>query len=399
MAIIESLINLEEYMEYISHQALEQLMKVNTDAPVATIYVPMHPTASPPHITENQIRFKNLINKAADELRALDVQSQLASELCETLNQLHDDQDFWKSQTPGLLICASPDKIQMFHLPVDTEEYVAIDDKFHLASVLSIVNDQQEYYVLSIAQHNPKLFKGDMFGLHETDLKLPATVEDGLDLDESNAKTENQGSARGSSISTGWFNGRGGARNPKEDDRMRFFRMIDTKVAHYLHHNPPLVLAGVESELVEYKNVSKYSHILETTIHGNQTVAKLDDLFEHAWAAIQKDIIQPAHHAAIEEYQHIHGANPERVATDKKSITEATDQGRVDKLLVRMSRKTSDTVRDTLSAATRITFPEPELSKSLNELAMKVWQMSGTVINVPADEMPGGAAMVARLRY
>jgi hypothetical protein len=87
------------------------------------------------------------------------------------------------------------------------------------------------------------------------------------------------------------------------------------------------------------------------------------------------------------------------VAKDQKAIESAAEQGRIDKLLASVYRNTSDTVSDSFADVLRITFPGKDNSRTLNNLAVTVWQMSGKVVNVLPDQIPNNALMVARLRY
>jgi hypothetical protein len=386
-------------MQHIDKEVVQSLL-ANEISPAVTVYIPMLTTASPPHITENQIRFKNLLHKAAEELEARGESGiSLAKELIETHDSLHEDMNFWENQTPGLLICAVAGNIQMFHLPIDTEEYVSVDDSFHLAPVIALLDDQREYYVLSLAQHDPALYKGDMYGISPTAIELPANAGVALGIDEPNQKSENQGSARGSSMNTGWFNGRGGARNPQDQDRVRFFRIINKVICEKLQASDPLIIAGVESDAAEFRALSTHPAILQGTIAGNQKDSSMDELYASAQEIVRQELVQPEHQSAIEEYNRLQGANPERVAQDNQSILEAAEQGRIDKLLARFSRHTTDTVQDGMQSVQRITFPDSETSKLINTLAAKVYGMSGKVIGLLPSEMPGGALMVARLRY
>jgi hypothetical protein len=262
-----------------------------------------------------------------------------------------------------------------------------------------MLQENPQYHVLTIVQQHPKLFTGDMYGLQDSGLTLPETVQSALNIDEKNQKSENQGTASGPSTNNSWFNGRGGARNPQEEDRMKYFRIIDRLVHRHDKHGLPLILAGIDAECVEYRNVSKYPNILKDTINGSHGDARASELFDKAREIAIRELILPTHQAAIEEFERLEGANPDRTARDMKAIESATDQGRVDKLLASMGRHTTDTIRDTLQAVTKITFPDADYARRLNHLATKVWQMSGTVISLTPHEMPHGAPMVARLRY
>lgn len=385
-------------MRKITGEAIQNIL-ATSETPKVTLYIPLEATASPPHITENQIRFKNLIHKSIEELKDWADTSRLSRELQDLLDKNYDNLEFWKDRTRGMLICAAPGMMQMFDLPVDTEEYVSVDYSFHLAPVLALLSDAREYYVLALAQQNPKLYLGDMYGLAEMDVKLPATMRDALGIDEPNQQTENQGSASGSSLNTGGFNGRGGARDPQNADRLRYFHLIDKILHDKLDRAIPLILSGIDSETAEFRELTKYPKLLGKAIQGNHTETRPEELFVKAHAIITEELVMPEHAAAKEEYEHLLGANPDRVARDTDSIQVAAGQGRIDKLLAQMSRHTTDTVQDKVESVFRITFPEPDASKTLNHLASQVWQMSGKVMGLMPHEMPGGALMVARLRY
>jgi hypothetical protein len=386
-------------MERITNEAITELLN-SQERPSVTIYMPVHVSAAPPHITENQIRLKNLINKATHELQTHGTEGTVRDALCQQLESLSNDVNFWEEQTPGLLICANSQGLHMFNIPIDTEEYVAVDECFHLAPIIGILSDAHEYYVLKIAQQKPMLYRGDMYGVQPAGINLPESVEQGLNIDENNQKSENQGSATGLSTSTGWFNGRGGARNPQEEDRIRFFRMIDQILCDKADRKLPVVLAGIEAETVEYRNLSKYSKLLTGTIAGSHADLEMNDLHAKAEAIVRAEIIEPDHRSAIEEFERLSGANPSRVAVNENTIKDAAEQGRVDKLLTSMIRKTADTVRDTSEEVLRITFlGQAEANRALNMLALQVWQMSGRVLTLQPQEMPAGRTVVARLRY
>jgi hypothetical protein len=385
-------------MEKISQDAITALLQSEAH-PAVTLYIPMEQGAAPQHISQNQIRFKNMIHRAGTELAEKEADAKLSKELATLLEDNYENMEFWKSQSRGLLIAASPDSVQLFKLPVDTEEYIAIDDTFHLAPILSLLSDNREYYVLALAQQHPILYKGDMYDMERVDIGLPATMRAGLGIDEANQQSENQGSATGSSLNTGWFNGRGGARDPQDNDRIRLWHLIDKLLYEKADRSIPLVLAGTDSENAEYRGISKYPLILKGALTGNHTEANTEDLHAKAWPIVHHELVAPEHAAALEEYERLAGANPDRVARSTEAITEAADQGRVDKLLTMMSRNTTDTVQDGYAASYRISFPEGDHGKLVNKLASKVWQMSGKIVSLLPNEMPQGAPMVARLRY
>jgi hypothetical protein len=386
-------------MNKITKQAIAALTAMRPMGPVVTIYSPTHTAVTSPHMSEDQIHLKNLVCKAIEELQQHADGAPAAKRLRETIDELLADQPFWENLTEGLLLCANRNMVQLFYLPMDTEEYVAVSDCFHLAPVLGILHDDQEFYVLGIAQQDPQLYRGDMYGLHPAGIKLPASLATALNIDENNKKGEQQLAASGSSERTDGFNGRGGVRDPREEDRTQFFRMIDHALLDKADRTLPLVLAGVDAEIAEYRAMSKYPAILHGSIRGNIKNTRPDVLFHDAKAIIRDEIIKPKHDQAMQTYKRLRGTDQGRVAQEDTQILSAADQGRVDTLLMGLSRFTRDTIHDNTNPAERITFPQGTMADAFNAIALAVQNTSGSVMMVNQDTLPEGSGMAAILRY
>jgi hypothetical protein len=323
-------------------------------------------------MTEDQIRLKNLVHQAAEQLKknkANDHQK-LAKLLGAWQEETLKDKSFWENQTEGLLLCAKPDSMQLFHLPLDTEEYAAVDTFYHLAPVLSLLQDAKEFYVLALAQQQPMLFRGDMYGLHD-----------------------------GANGDVGHFNGRGGAKNPAEEERMRFFRMIDHAVHEKADRKLPLILAGIESELAEYRSISNYPNLVKDSVHGSFGGIKPHDLYEQVRPIFTRSMVDRQHHDAFERFERLRGENPQLTATDDLTASEAAGEGRVDTLFIDMSRFTTDSVRDNMQPTRVLTFPRGEVTKLLQAVARNVWLQGGRIINLDPERFPLNTHMTAICRY
>lgn len=396
-----------EDIQLITPDTIAALLNQEPTAPAVTIYVPTHRGASPPNMTEDEIRLKNLIHKAVGILQNRDDDtSELQQTLCDWLETTVNNREFWEGMTNGLLICARPHSFTLYHLPIDTEEYVAVDTHFHLAPVLALLNSCQEYYVLVVAQQGPALLKGDMYDLRPTNLELPKDLNSALNIDEDNQKSEQQRSvANQPAVKNGAnqgglpFNGRGGAKDPHEEDVAKFLRILDKIVCEHTDKSLPLILVGVERETAEYRSLSKYPHILETTMSGALNARNPHELFDQAWHIIRAEVLAKKSEEAIADYQHMKGANPDRAAGDIAAITQAAEEGRVDKLLIAMIRNTADTARNNRDHVPVITFPPDESAQAFHDIALTVHRQSGSILNFDQSNMPDRAAMLARLRY
>ena len=383
-------------MQDLTREAITTLLASESSEPKVTVYTPMHTSASPPHMTENQIRFKNLIHKAQAQLKEQGNADKLVEQLETEIEKRMGQSDFWESQTEGLLICAQSDNIQLFHLPIDTEEYVAIDTCYHLAPVLALLEDEQSFYVLLVTQHQPQLLAGSMYGLCQMEVDLPADLDSALGIDERNQVSQHT-QAKGTDVS---FNGRGGGQDPRENERLRFFRLIDSIVVGATEHNLPLILAGTDSDLAEYRSISKHHSILRSSISGSVNPAKAQhELYEPAYKIVQDELISTRRLRAIEHFGHLKGTRKDRIAEDPLEIAQAAKEGRIETLLITLKRNTTDTIRDTAKSVDRITFPKGEVGALINKAANAVANASGRIVNLDIDAVTGRTPMMAVLRY
>jgi hypothetical protein len=215
-------------MDKFNKQALSELLKTDPDLAV-TIYVPTHISAAPPHISANQTRLKNLSHRAIGDLKGRR-NHDLAEYLDKQVGLLHDDLSFIKGQVPGILICAAENYFRVYSLPVNTEEYVSIDKQFYLAPLIGLFGEAQEFYVLELAEHEPKLLIGDLYGLEDTKIKLPTNYRVAVGSNAQDSKPHNNDY---------------GLRSGYPD---RFFKIIDNIIYDQADHTMPLIVAGTETE-------------------------------------------------------------------------------------------------------------------------------------------------------
>jgi hypothetical protein len=385
-----------QYPRNLSVQAITDLLAITPTAPAVTIYLPTHRGATPPQISQDQIRSKNLFRQAADILKQRDDAEPVTTALSRLLEELKENRDFWENQTEGLLILARPNQVTMFHLPIETQQYVAVADQFHLAPVFGLLNRLHRYYVLVLTQHEPAVLLGDTYALQQSDIVVPTNVAEGLHLDESNAKSEQQRSTGAG----GGFNGRGADHDSHADDRLRFWRQLDTIMCRKADTTLPLILAGTDSEISEYRAISHYPQLLPDNIAGSFGGANPHDLFNEASRIIRRAFDERQMRTAILDYTQTKGQSPDQAAADFAAISKAADGGRVAELLVAGYRYTTDSVSDRSDRVPIISFPPEESAQAVEEIARCVYASSGSVVLVDADAMPEpGALMLARLRY
>jgi hypothetical protein len=386
-------------MEKITEQALQQLIGAPQSKAVVTIYTPIHSSAAPPHKTEDAIRLKNLVHQAMRHLKEQQGTEQLVTALQGWLETAISQTVRPDQHVRSLLLCAYDSIVRTYQLPIDTEEYVAVDTVFHLAPIVGLLNDVQEFYLLAVSQNHPCLFKGDLYGLSPAGIQLPESPTAALHLDENNQKSEQALSAGGSSMRTNAFNGRGGARDPREDDHLRFLRLIDKAVTDKADRSLPLILAGTESEVAAYRGISKHTHLLQRAIYDNVAFEPRETAFAQAKHIIEQEVIEPRHEEAIATLARLQATAAGRVTDTPTGLQSAAAEGRIATLFIGMNSYTADTIQDDVAPQQRLTFPKAAVKQLIHAVALAVHHTKGRVVMLDQQTIPGGIPAAAVLRY
>ncbi len=366
--------------------------------PKITIYLSINTAISSEHISADNIRIKNIKNEVIKKLRLSEQDTNFIDEFSQKIDEMMSDILTIHDLPQGLLICISPGITEVFRLPIETKEYVVIDDQFYLAPILGIINDYRDFYLLVLTLHDPKLFKGDAYGLYPTNMKFDKSPDELLNIDEINTKNVQSKSANGGG--SGGYNGRGGEKDQANSDRQKFWRMIDRKLIKSDEEKLPLILAGIDSEIAEFINISHYPNILNTHIEGSYRIFKPNELFPYVDQIVYQEIIEPEHEKIIAEYNRLSVKRSDLVADNTQDIVKASDQGMVDKLILAGLRFTNDTIKEKSKAEYVLSFPSHSIAKKINLAALDAWRASAKVINLDMDQMPRlKTNMLAILRY
>lgn len=374
---------------------------IDYEGTALTIYMPVHKFPAPENVREDQIRFRNAIKSADDRLREYGTSQEDIRRILTRLTALIDDQEFWQHATNGMVIFAKPDDMTAFVLPFECEEHVCVGPRFDVAMALAACSFDQPYYVLALAVHKPKLFKGDINGLTEVEtVALPESPEKALNIDEMFNKSNTiRGVSAGRGHDTLSSHGQGDSREAGNEERLMFFRLIDDIVtdARKVAQSWPLVLAGIDSEVAEYLSLSKHRNLIRRHVPGNHTAGSADELHELSWAVIDKELGEGKRQELLRRFEELKGND--KASADTSDIKEAVKMGRVEALLVAAVTKTRDSVTDVKGSITKLVLGDSAHENALNDLARDVVRQGGHIIGLAHEMMPAGKPYVAVYRY
>ena len=383
-------------MNKITQAAIDHLVQPQPTK-VISIYLPTHRDSSPLHIQEDQTRFKNLIRIAQDQWHAEHSDEAIFNSYNQLMEKL-DDGAFWQQTSEGLAIFISPTECSIFHLPIGTQERICIDDAYDITPLLVVMAYDQPYYLLALAMHNTKLFRGDMYGLEPVAIDFPTSPEDALNIDEmfSGSNTVRNHNSGGGSAPHGQGDSNGAGR----EERLQYFRIIDSMIAdaHDLDHSLPILVTATDSEAGDYRHLSKLPGLIHAYIQGNHTTSTLAELHELAWPVVQKEICLKQATKIVDEFHEREGV--EKSSRHLRDIVEAAKMGRIKTLLVGMTKKTTDTVNDAIHAAAPIlTFAQQYDRDHIAQLVKIVLAQGGTILGINHELLPAKVTVAAIYRY
>jgi hypothetical protein len=335
------------------------------------------------HTRGDRIELKNLVKHALQQLRAQETDKRRIAAVAEQLDDLVDDDEFWRFQAHSLAIFATPENVRTFRVPNALEPMVMVADRFHLKPLLRAVSFPNSCYVLALAQRSVRLV--------EVSPDLPSVAVTVPDMPQDAGRA-----VRGVGEIHHWPSGRiQGAEGQKVLLR-QFARNVDKALRPLLTGcDLPLILATTEPLASIYRSVSSYSRLANATIEGSpegMTDAQLGERARTILDGLYRDEI--AAWSKLFEAREKHG----RATTDIAQTARAATAGAVESMLVDIDEVIPGQVDDSGS----VTFAEQSSATNyglVDEIATRVIAKGGRVIAVRKVDIPRSEPLAVILRY
>jgi hypothetical protein len=346
-----------------------------------SIYLRTTPLTAPAQA--DRIQLKNQARHALDQLEKAGADKQQRAAIADQLDDLVDDDEFWRFQAHSLAIFATPENVRTFRVPNALEPLAIVADRFHLKPLLRSVSFPQSCYVLALAQKSVRVV--------EVSPDLPSTAihVEGMPEDAGRA-------VRGVGEIGYWPSGRiQGAEGQKVLLR-QFARNVDKALRSLLTGSSiPVVLAAAEPLASIYRSVNSYTHLAEATIDGSPEAMTEAQLGERA-----RTILDGTYREEIAAWGSLFEARASqgRATTDIAQAARAATMGAVDSMLVDIDEVIPGRIDDDGA----IVFAEQASASNydlVDEIATRVIATGGRVLGVRKADIPRAAALAAILRY
>jgi hypothetical protein len=380
-------------MRHLTTDNLFSLMARQTP-PCISIYQPTH--RHHPDNQQDPIRFRNLTRKVEESLAKLYPTAEVDGWL-EPLRELASNHRFWNQTRDGLAVLAGPGVLEIFQVQRTLPELAIVADSFHIKPLARYLQSADRFHVLALTRDSAAVFAGSRYAMDAE----PAN-------DEFPARLEQVEMAERAKIGAP-VAGPGGVGNPRVErgygesrddlEAEKYFRTVD-RAFSALYSGPtglPVMLAALPEHQAMFRRVSQNPLLMPVGVNGNPRPLSEESLRQQAWA-----VLEPHYRTRLnqlgEEYRT--AAAHQNGSADLSDVARAAVAGQVGTLLVEADRVIPGFI-DRATGAIRPAGPEAtqQAEDMLDDLAELVLGKGGTVVVVPADQMPTGSGLAASYRF
>ncbi len=365
--------------------------------PCLSLYQPTH--RRHPESKQDPIRYRSLLKEMELQLKEKYSQDQITT-LMEPFEALGLDEDFWNHTQDGLAVFGAPGHFSVVGLSCTVQELVVVADTFHTKPLRSFLQSTDRYQILSLNQHDIKLYEGSRNSLEVIQIAAgsPRTINEALgeELTEPTRTTNSAGGIGGGSVAL--HHSHGTKDDEVDIDADRYFRAVDRMVLD-VYSRPsglPLLLVALPEHHHLFHQVSHNPFLLAEGLKINAEGLSHEELRDRAW-----EIFEPQYEARLtslaDDFQ---VAKSQGLGLDDLSeVAKAAVAARIATLLIEADREVVGRIHP---GTGNVDFSDPDhplTDDLLDDLGEWVVKLGGTVMVIPAALMPTQTGAAAICRY
>lgn len=302
------------------------------------------------------------------------------------IEKLIEDRDFWRNQSDGLAIFASPEFFEFYTLPVNFEAYHYVSEEFYVKPLVPAMNGDGRYHILAVQIDDVQLYEASKYSITpiEIDDLTPSQLEDrvGYDYKEKALQFRSQGEGGEKTQ----FHGHGGSERDVKVEFKQFFRAIDQGLKDYLNREKlPLIIYCQDYLFPIYKEANTYNHMIDEVIDGNPNDSELLGIHEKSLKVADK-IFDKDRDSKLEKFKELN--KTENTSSSISDIIPAIYQGKIDTLFIENRAEQWGTYKEDNMQVELSDDQNDDNTSLLNLAAKKTIEMGGKVYLVEDYFMP-----------
>ena len=369
------------YVDLPTKSEFSDLRSVRRDACVS-IYLPTSPISQEAGLGRTEL--VNQFRIAGEQLDANGFNKRLMAELTAHIDDLHDDDEFWRLQANSLAVLASPDSLRTYRLANKLTPMVMVSDRFHLSPLMRALTFPNAAFVLHLSENAARLIEVHP-DLTPSEVKVPGMPRDAASAVHKSTLNDRAPSGR--------IQGAEG-----QNVRLRqYARQVDAALRFSLAgRTTPLILSAADRMASIYRSVNHYPNLVGEHI-SNTTDRTTNDEFAKA----ARRVLDELNTQRVEQINELFKARAiQGMATDELSDTaRAATFGAIDTLLVDMDANVPGTIDEQTGALELAREASSQTYDVADEISARALARGGEVLSVRAADMPGDAPVAALLRF
>ncbi|GJF15647.1 hypothetical protein NGTWS1803_00780 [Mycolicibacterium cyprinidarum] len=343
-----------------------------------SVYTPNDATPDSPDA--HRLAFENQTRKALE----LVADTAERDALAEALQDLCDDDDFWRYQSRSLVVLASGDHVHVHRVANHLQASETVGDRYFLKPLLRAVTFPQTAFIIALSEGAVRLIKIAAEGPAET-------------VEVANMPNSAADHAGKASLSD---RARKQRLHGAEDRKVRvrqYCRAVDQAIRSVLSgRDVPLILAATEPIDSIFRSVNSYPRLLAEGIEGNPEERSDADL-----AAVARGVLDGFYAEQLTQARHTYEVRQGqgRAQSDLADIARSATYGLVDTLFVDIDSFVAGTLDPQSGAIEYLDAASGTEYDVVDEVTRRSLLQGGRILAVRSQEVPGGGKAAAILRY
>jgi hypothetical protein len=346
-----------------------------------SIYVPTTPLTQ--DVKASATELANLYKDAVAQLEAAGFDKRALAQMTEFVDDLRDDEDFWRLQANSLAVFLTPDQIRTYRLANNLSAMVKVSDRFHLTPLMRALTFDHSAFVLSLSENSVRLVEvsPDVAPAEIRISSLPANAASAVGKSTLNDRAP-----------VGRIQGSEG-----QNVRLRqYARSVNAALRPGLSgRDTPLILAAADRMASIYRSVNTYPNLLDDHIATSNDHTGDDEL-----AAKAREILDRRYRGEVTSLLETFAERAARglATSDASDAARAATAGGIDTLLVDIDADLPGLVDD----AGGVTFadgPSAGTYDVIDEIAGRALATGARILGVRKADLPDNAPLAAILRF
>jgi len=229
---------------------------------------------------KNILMFKNYAKKIRQQLTDMGASSKEADQYQEQIYNLQSDKNIQNNISRGLAIFITKNYYRYYLLPFTVKNFVYVSDHFYLLSLIPYLENDYNYYVLSLSLNSSRFFICTTSDINE--IHIPDYVYKNIKEVEGARDKEKNLQFR-SSGRKALYHGHGAGKDEKEEIVNMYLRSIDSFSKNIITGKPaPLIIYSVDYLFHMYQEVTNNQYLIDKNIKGNPEFTDINTIHEMA---------------------------------------------------------------------------------------------------------------------